>query len=127
MLVCAHTHAHHLLTTRADHRQGTKHWPTSRRTSCKGVFVITGFVVTVAYYYVIRHVEDFGGVSTDGTLRLALQLASAVDYAHSQGISHANISPTNLLIRGKEFMRFKLSDFGMWLVESYAVSRKLGG
>ncbi len=51
-----------------------------------------------------------GPMALDETVRLFSQVGSALDYAHSQGVVHRDIKPTNVLIqRGNAF----LTDFGI--------------
>jgi serine/threonine-protein kinase len=46
----------------------------------------------------------------EDAIRLALQIADALEYAHSCGIFHRDLKPANILLSGK---RAKLLDFGL--------------
>jgi serine/threonine protein kinase len=45
-----------------------------------------------------------------GTLRIVQQIASALDYAHRRGITHGGLTPENVLIDSRGWVR--VSDFG---------------
>ncbi len=71
-------------------------------------------------YIVMEHVEgqDLKKVikaraplSQDESIRIALQIASALDFAHSRGIIHRDIKPANVLI--SERGQVKITDFGV--------------
>jgi len=46
-----------------------------------------------------------------GTLRIVQQIASALDYAHRRGIAHGGLTPENVLIDARGWVR--VSDFGV--------------
>ena len=60
----------------------------------------------------------------DETVRLARQVASALDYAHRQGVIHRDIKPENILLQEGEAI---LTDFGIALAVSQAGGERLTG
>jgi serine/threonine protein kinase len=60
-------------------------------------------------------INDYSGenrsMGYDGMLRIISQIASALDYAHSQGVIHRDIKPGNIMVnrQGRAF----LTDFGL--------------
>lgn len=78
--------------------------------------------VADGYYYIAMRYVD-GGTLDDvlrknGTLpydvvgRIIEQVASALDYAHSQGVIHRDIKPSNILLSGGHSTAY-LADFGI--------------
>jgi tRNA A-37 threonylcarbamoyl transferase component Bud32 len=72
-----------------------------------------------ALYYVMPYVdgESLRGllnrvrlVDMDGAVEIANRVASALDYAHAQGILHRDIKPENILLPGGQAV---LADFGI--------------
>ncbi len=72
-------------------------------------------------YFVLQFVETSarqllqdrqGGLPVREALRIALQAAEALSYAHGHGIIHRDIKPGNILIEPKSGQA-KLADFGM--------------
>lgn len=77
-------------------------------------------------YYVMDYVdgEDLGGVldiyhnqrklmPTEDVLRIAKAITNALDYAHTQGVVHRDVKPSNILL--SKDGRVLLGDFGMAL------------
>ncbi|MHC4917189.1 MAG: serine/threonine-protein kinase, partial [Planctomycetota bacterium] len=73
------------------------------------------------HYLVMEYVEgrnlfefmpgDGGGLAEPFVMRLALQVANALEHAHAHGIVHRDIKPDNILIDGKGLV--KLTDLGL--------------
>jgi serine/threonine protein kinase len=63
---------------------------------------------------------DQGPMSWEEISRLIHQIASAVDYAHHQGVVHRDVKPSNILIDADK--SYCLSDFGLALIQDASVS-----
>ena len=66
-----------------------------------------------ADYLVMEHIEGVplgGPLDVDEAVRLALQIAAALEAAHGKGIVHRDLKPANVLVTGG---RVKLLDFGI--------------
>lgn len=46
-------------------------------------------------------------------LRIFLNICSAVEFSHNQGLLHRDLHPGNVLVGGREYEEVKLSDFGL--------------
>jgi len=70
-------------------------------------------------YLVMEYVEGkplSGPLQVDAAVKLALQIASALEEAHGRGILHRDLKPGNILVTGKGASReshAKLLDFGL--------------
>jgi eukaryotic-like serine/threonine-protein kinase len=71
-------------------------------------------------YLVLEYVEGeplHGPMAVDQAVRLALQIASALEAAHQRGILHRDLKPANVLVTGSSGSsdppRAKLLDFGI--------------
>ncbi|MGH7512616.1 MAG: protein kinase domain-containing protein [Gemmatimonadales bacterium] len=63
-------------------------------------------------------------LAIDEAVRIARQVASALDYAHRQGVIHRDIKPENILLHEGEAM---LADFGIALAVREAGGERLTG
>jgi serine/threonine protein kinase/WD40 repeat protein len=61
-------------------------------------------------------------LSIEETLRIAQAVASALDYAHGQGVIHRDIKPENILLQGDEAL---VADFGVAVAVSSASRERL--
>jgi len=61
--------------------------------------------------------ETDGAMPIKDVLEIGIQLAGALDYAHTRGIIHRDIKPSNLL-RLKDRHSIKVTDFGIAHIES---------
>lgn len=84
-----------------------------------GPFLVFEYVPGSSLKQVLR--RD-GPLDPERLLRLASQVADALDVAHAAGIIHRDIKPDNLLITADE--RTKLADFGVARVPNAALTRE---
>ena len=62
-----------------------------------------------------RIIEEMGPVPTDVGVMIALQVANALEYAHTHGMIHRDIKPGNIMV--KRNGEVKVMDFGIALVK----------
>lgn len=80
-------------------------------------FLVTDAIVDAQGYSLdlASYIASQGGrLLEQEIVKIAHQLASALDYAHEHGVAHLGIKPTNIQVRkGKEGLEVFLSDFGL--------------
>jgi tRNA A-37 threonylcarbamoyl transferase component Bud32 len=64
-----------------------------------------------------QHMKSGRRFSVQETVELGIQLADALDYAHSRGIVHRDIKPSNLILLGDD-KTLKIADFGIARIEA---------
>jgi len=63
-----------------------------------------------------------GALPTDQSIRIGLQVAKALEYAHEHGIIHRDIKPSNIIISSSGIA--KLTDFGIAHIEDSNIPRQ---
>jgi serine/threonine-protein kinase len=62
-------------------------------------------------------------ISIKDTVRFGIQLANALDYAHSKGIVHRDIKPSNIILTN-DGLNVKITDFGIARVETNDITQQ---
>jgi eukaryotic-like serine/threonine-protein kinase len=79
--------------------------------------IVGGYPFTVMEYFRGRSLKEWlethDRIPGPDTLSVAIQIADAIDFAHSHGIVHRDIKPSNILIDSNPGGRVVLSDFGV--------------
>jgi formylglycine-generating enzyme required for sulfatase activity len=65
-----------------------------------------------------ERIHKEGALSLDEFLPVALKMASALDYAHREGVVHGNLNPAKFIFHRKEW---KMVDFGILLLDSWPI------
>jgi serine/threonine-protein kinase len=66
-----------------------------------------------------------GRLAPVSTLRIAEHIASALDYAHAEGVVHRDVKPANIMLDGSE--RAVLTDFGIARAAEGSMQRTMTG
>lgn len=72
-----------------------------------------------------RPLSDYAGetrLSADRVVRIGIQMADALDYAHGKGVVHRDIKPANVLLLADD--RVKITDFGIAHIDDPTVTRQ---
>tara|TARA_R110000823_G_scaffold27609_8_gene80345 strand:+ start:1360 stop:3078 length:1719 start_codon:yes stop_codon:yes gene_type:complete len=64
-----------------------------------------------------ERLQEGARMSVDQILHLAMQIASALDYAHAKGVVHRDLKPDNIVLSG-DGQSAKIADFGIARVET---------
>jgi serine/threonine-protein kinase len=73
-----------------------------------------------------QHMRSVGLLSSLDALEIARQVGRALAYAHSRGVVHRDVKPSNVLIESTDPMRVLLSDFGIAKVEDAGERTRTG-
>jgi eukaryotic-like serine/threonine-protein kinase len=72
-----------------------------------------------------RPLSDYAGetrLSADRVVRIGIQMADALDYAHGKGVVHRDIKPANVLLLSDD--RVKITDFGIAHIDDPTATRQ---
>lgn len=88
----------------------------------------TGLCIVMEYIQGVTLSEHLEGKSAnaDEKLSIAIQLAEALTYIHSSGISHRDLKPDNIIVI-PERKRLKLIDFGLGDGSEFTTYKQSGG
>ena len=72
----------------------------------------------------LREILSAGKIELDDALKIAIQIASALQAAHAAGIVHRDIKPENLMIRADGYV--KVLDFGLAKLTEHPAAKSSG-
>lgn len=73
-------------------------------------YIAMEYAAGITLDQLIKHI---GPIPEDRALRIFRQIATALDHAHSQGVIHRDVKPSNIIVDVEHGDKVKVSDFGI--------------